>query len=149
MQKYVLINLFNANTEQVKILEKLQSPLKNLDISQNKHTIFTGDFSIFCNSKVKVKGAKPLPKRKSITKLIEIRESLHICNIWRIRNPNTFTFRQNHSTRFIERRLDIFISNCFQEFVNDTEILPALSTDHSQSLISFLNDKSNENGSGF
>ena len=75
---------------------------------------------------------------------------LGICNIWRIRNPNTrnFTFNQNHSTRFIERRLDcIFISSCLQEFVNNTDIVPVLSTDHSPLLIP--SDKSDKNGNGF
>ena len=44
-------------------------------------------------------------------------------------------FRQNHSTGFIERRLDyIFISNCNKEFANNRDILPALSNDHSPSL---------------
>ena len=34
-----------------------------------------------------------------------MKESLNICDIWRIRNPKrqNFTFRQNHSTGFIER----------------------------------------------
>ena len=104
--QYILINLYNANTEteQVKILEELQSLFKNLDNSQNKYTIFAGDFNIFFNSKLEAKGSKPLLKRKSTAKLVEIKESLDICNIWRIKNPNNrnFTFRQNHSTRFIK-----------------------------------------------
>ena len=100
--QYILINLYNANTEaeQVKNLEELQNLLKNLDISQNKRIIFKGNFSIFFNSKLEAKGSKRLLKRKSIAQLVEIKESLDICDICRIRNPNTrnFTFRQNHST---------------------------------------------------
>ena len=61
-----------------------------------------------------------------------------------------FTFRQNHSSGFIEHRLDyIVIFNCLQEFVNNTDILFALSTDHSPLFISLLSDKSDENGNGF
>ena len=67
--QYILINLYtrNANTEieQIKILEDLQSLLKNLDISQNKRIIFTDDLDIFFNSKLEAKGGKPLLKRKS------------------------------------------------------------------------------------
>ena len=148
------LNLYNANTEteHVKILEELQSLLKNLDISQNKRIIFAGDFNIFFNSKLEGKCGKPLLKRKPIAKLVEIKESLDICDMWRIRNPNTqtFTFRQNHSTGFIERRLDyIFISNCLQEFVINTDILLVLSTDHSPLLISHFSDKSDKNGNEF
>ena len=91
VDQYISINLYNANTEteQVKILEELQSLLKNLDSSQNKRIIFAGDFNIFFNAKLEAKGGKPLPKRKFIIKLAEIKESLDICDIWRIRNPNT------------------------------------------------------------
>ena len=134
------------------ILEELQSLLKNLNIGQNKRIILAGDFNIFFNLKLEVKGGKPLLKRNYIAKLVEIKECLDICDIWRFRNRNIrkFTFRQNHSTGFIERRLDyIFISNCLQEFVNTTDILPALSTGHSPLLISLVNDKSDKNGNGF
>ena len=72
--------------------------------------------------------------------------------MWYLENPNTqnFAFRWNHSARFIECQLDyICISNCLQEFVNNTDILPALSTDYSPLLISFLSDKSDKNGNSF
>ena len=72
---------------------------------------------------------------------------MDICDIWRIRNPKHqhFTFRQNHSTEFIERRLDF---NFHQEFVTYTDILPTISTDHSPALISLSNDNSDNNGRG-
>ena len=84
----------NTETEQVKILEEFHILLKNLDISQNKRIIFAGDLNIFFNSKLEAKGRKPLLKRRSVAKLVEIKEGLDNCDIWRIRNPNTqnFTF---------------------------------------------------------
>ena len=59
------------------------------------------------------KGWKPLLKRKFIAKLVEIKESLDICDIWKITNPNTrnLLFIQNHSTEFKERRLDYIFIN--------------------------------------
>ena len=42
-----------------------------------------------------------------------------------------------------------FISSCLQEFVNNVDILPALSTNHSPLLILFLSKKSDENSNGF
>ena len=75
---------------------------------------------------------------------------INICHICRIRNPKrqNFIFKQNHSTGFIERRLDcIFVSNCLQEFVNYTDVLSAISTDHSPVLISLSNDNF-DNGRG-
>ena len=103
---YILINLYNANTEteQCKTFNELQSLLNFFDINQNKRIIFAGDSNIFFSAKLEARGGKPILKRKSITKLVHIKESLDICDIWRIRNPNrqNFTFRQNHSTGFIE-----------------------------------------------
>ena len=143
---YILINLHNANTdpEQCQIFNELQSLLGFFDINQNVRIIFAGDFNILFSSKLEARGSKPIPKRKSIIKLVDIKESLDICDIWRIRNPKrqNFTFRQNHSTGFIECRLDyIFVSNWFQEFVYYT-VLPAMSIDHSPVLISLSNDNS-------
>ena len=134
---------------------KISIKLKNSKITlinQNKRIIFAGDFSIFFTSKLEARGGKPIPKRKLIIKLVDIKESLDICGIWRIRNPKrqNFTFRQNHSIGFIERRLDyIFISNSLQEFVNYTDILLAVSTDHSPVLISLSIDNSDNNERGF
>ena len=52
----------------------------------------------------------PVLKKKSRTKFIEIKENLNLCNIWRKRNPKfkRYAFRQNHSSGFIQRRLDKF-----------------------------------------
>ena len=71
---YILINLYNANTEteQCKIFNKLQNLLNFFDINQNKKIIFAGDFTIFFSSKLEARGGKPIPKRKSITKLVDI-----------------------------------------------------------------------------
>ena len=100
----------------------------------DKKLILAGDFNLFLNSKLDAKGGKPPVKKKSLAKFLQLKESYDLCDIWRIRNPvlSTFTFRQKHSTGFIQRRLDyIFICNSLQEFVNDTCILTSLSTDHS------------------
>ena len=63
---------------------------------------------------------------------------------WRIRNPNTkrYTFHQQHSSGYIQRRLDyFFISNVLQESVNNTDVLATFSNDHS-AIIFYLFSKS-------
>ena len=65
----------------------LQSFLKIFDINQNKRIIFAGDFNICFISKLQPWDGKPFPKRKAIVKLVDIKERLDICVIWRIRNP--------------------------------------------------------------
>ena len=74
-----------------------------------------------------------------VAKLIQIKEKLNLCDIWRIRNPKIegFTFRQQHMSGFIQKRLDyFFVSNLLQEPVDKTDVLAASSTDHSPLLFS-------------
>ena len=85
-------------------------------------------------------------------KLIELKEKYTLTNSWRLRNHyvKRYTFRQNHFLGFIQRRLDyIFISNSIQEYIDATDILPALSTDHSPNLIFFCFENSEEKSAGF
>ena len=150
---FMIINLYNANTETelCKTINELQSLLNFFDINQNKRITFAGDFNIFFSSKLEARGGKAIPKRKSIIKFVDIKETLDICDIWRIRNfkRQNFTFRRNHSIGFIERQLDyIFVSNCLQEFFNYTDVLPAISTDHFPVLILLSNNNSGNNGRG-
>ena len=51
-----------------------------------------------------------------------------------------YTFRQNHSSGILNRRLDYtFISNELQEFFNDTDIISAFKTNHSSVLVTISN----------
>ena len=66
--------------------------------------------------------------------MIELIESFELCDIWRIWNPTEkrFTFRQNHISGYIQRRLDyFFVSNKLQESIKNTDLLASISTDHS------------------
>ena len=56
-------------------LNILEGLIKNLDIIQNKLIIIAGDFNIYFNSNLETKGGKPLLIRKSMAKLVEMRES--------------------------------------------------------------------------
>ena len=149
-----MINLYNTNTgkEQIELLSKLFALLKILDIDPNKHLIMPGDFNLFLNSKLDAASGNPTLKRKSLAKLIELKEAYDLCDIWRIRNTKVkqFTFTQQHSSGFIQCRFDyIFISNCLQEFVSITDILTRISTDHSLVLFFLSEGKGNIRGKGF
>ena len=105
-----------------------------MDNIGNKNIIKGGGFNFHFNSKLEAKGGKPILKKISIGKMIELIESFGFCDIWRIRNPieKHFTFRQNHISGDIQRRLDyFFVSNKLQESIKNTHILASLSTDHS------------------
>ena len=114
-----MINLYNANTkkEQIEVLSNLFALLKTFDINPNKHIIMAGDFNLSFNSNLDAADGKPKLKRKSFAKLIELREGYDLCHVWRVRNTKVkeFTFTQQHSSGFIQHRLDyFFISNGFQ-----------------------------------
>ena len=111
-----------------------------------------GDFNLIFDCKFDVSGGNPILKKKYLAKLIEIKETLYLCDIWRIRNPNVkrFTFRQNHVSGFIERRLDFFlISNVLQESIIKTDVLASFCTDHSPILFSLQLKDMPTRGKGF
>ena len=61
-----------------------------------------------------------------------------------------FTFTQQHSSGFIQRRLDyFFISNGLQEFASTTDILTPISTDHSPVFFPLSKEKGNIRSKGF
>ena len=109
---FVLVNIYNANTEpeQLHTLNDLINILETFEDVQNKSVVLAGDFNVILNPSIDLKGGKPVIKKKTIAKIIQITENLDLCDIWRICNPKRkrFTFRQHHSTGFIQRRLDYF-----------------------------------------
>ena len=76
----------------------------------------------------------------------------NLCDIWRIINPKTkrLTFRQQHCSGFIQRRLDyIFISNALQESILNTEVLSAFLNDYSPVFITYSETINIPIGPGF
>ena len=139
----------NIENEQVEVLNALVTMMKTIDINENLHLLLAGGFNVFFNTNLQWYGGNPSFKQKSVAKLIEIKESFNLCDIRRIRNPKTkrFTFRQQHCSGFIERRLDyILISNALQESILNTEVLPAFLSDHSPVFIPYNEMKNKQIG---
>ena len=142
--RYVLVNIYNANTEvgQVQVLRELSKLMKNINFLKENRIVLAGDLNVFFDSKLETKTGKPSLKQKYVAKILELKEENDLCDIWGIRNPTKklYAFRQNHSSGIINRRLDyIFISNKIQDFSNDTDIIPAFKTDHSFVLVTISN----------
>ena len=72
---------------------------QNVDDIGTKSILIGGDLNLHFNQKLEAKGGKPTLKKKSIGKMIELIENFELCDIWRIRNPNTvktcFSFVSN------------------------------------------------------
>ena len=64
-------------------------------IITKKNIVFEGNFNLMFDCKLDTSGGNPILKKKSLAKLIEIKETLYLCEICGIRNPNVkrFTFR--------------------------------------------------------
>ena len=102
------------------IYNELTKILSNFENIHNYNVIFPGDFNIFFNASSEEKGGTTSLRSQSINKLIELNETLDLCDVWRTGNPKKrkYTFRQKHLSGIIQRRLDyIFISQNLQEYV--------------------------------
>ena len=149
----IRINIYNANTDSEKLhtLNDLINILETFEDIQNKSVVLGGGFNVIFNPFLDLEGGKPVIKKRTIAKLIQITENLDLCDIWRIRNPKRkrFTFRQHHSIGLIDRRFDyFFISNSLQESVKTTDNLAAFSTDYSAAAFSLCHLKEFPRGKG-
>lgn len=71
----------------------------NFDYITNKSIVFDGDFNLFFETKLEALGVNPFLKKESLSKSMQIKEMLHLCDIWGKRNLNTkhFIFCQQHT----------------------------------------------------
>ena len=82
---------------------------------------------------------------------MQIKGKFDLCDIWRTKNPNTkrYTFPQQHSSGYIQRRIDyFFISNVLQECAKNPGDLAAFWTDHSPIMFSLFNKSEGTRGKG-
>ena len=110
---FVLINLYNANkgSEQLNTLSTFCNLLDDITDLPSKNIILGGYFNISFKLTYEARGGNPKMRNKSLAKCIHYKESLELCDNWRLRNPKKkcYTFRQQHVTIFIQRRLDYFL----------------------------------------
>ena len=99
-----------------------------------------------CNVKLENSGENPVFKKRSAGKTFQLKETYNLTDIWGIRNRKAkqYTFPQKYVSRLLQGCLDyFFISSNIQQFILGTEIIPAISSDHSSILISLIFLKKN------
>ena len=71
---FVLVNLYNANTEpeQVKTLWKLDQLLDDFSINNSQNIILAGDFNFFFDLKLEASGGTLTLKKQSISNFIQL-----------------------------------------------------------------------------
>ena len=144
-EKFLLINLYNANneTDQLNVLENLLVKLEEHDPDGECKPIFGGDFNLIFDTILDSSGGNPTLKKRSLTKIMKVIEKLDACDIFRVRYPNLKRFTFHRKNPVIQRRLDyLFISSNIQEHVENVEILPSFMSDHCPVFLS-LNLNSN------
>ena len=110
--------------------------LDDIEIS-NKQIVFEGDFNLTFNCKLERNGRISALKSKSLVKLIEINESLNLCDTSRIWNPppppppeKKKKFHQDQVSGFIQKLDYFFISNTLQDFAKRTHVFASFSKDN-------------------
>ena len=151
--QFLLINIYNSNNEsdQLVTLSELITMLEKVVNISEKKIVLGGDFNTILDVNLDSNGGNPSFKKKTYAKIVELIETFELCDIWRIRNPKTkrFTFRQNHFSGFIQRRLDyFFVSNTLQECIKNPDILASFATDHSPIVITYSKNKEFKRGKG-
>ena len=72
-----------------------------------------------------------IPRRAAINSLQTLQSELDLVDIWRIKNPQTRSYTRSQKSPTVLCRLDFWLfSNNLCDFINATEIQPAIRTDH-------------------
>ena len=79
-EKFLLVNLYSSNTEseKIKTLDTLKNLVEDIDNISDKKIILGRDLNLVFDCNLEACGDKPILKKKSLTKFIEIKESLNL-----------------------------------------------------------------------
>ena len=83
---FVPINTYNVNIEfqQLEALSDLISIIDKIKDIKRKIIVLGGDFNVLFDISLEISGGNPCLKKKPIAKLIQIKEKINLCEIWRI-----------------------------------------------------------------
>lgn len=120
----------------------------NLDDEEN--IIVGGDFNCPIDPSFDKKGGVLSPRRTVVERILCMQSKLDLIDIWRIRNPSIKSYTWGQKPPCLFCRLDYWlISDNLQDFVQSTDISPAIRTDHAASELSIGDIGKGDNGPGF
>ena len=137
--KFYLINIYSPNQES--ILEQfyisLDVLIQDSDLDNLQPIITGGDWNTCLSSLDKHGGMQKL-KVNVIKNIYLLKDKYDLVDIWRIRNLNTKKFTWKQKRPLMVCRLDyFFISGVLEDYVVQTNIIPATYTDHSSIELKF------------
>ena len=101
------------------------------DLDSEENIILGGDFNCPLNPALDKHGGVMIPRRAAIDSIETLQSELDLVDIWRIKNPQTRSYTWSQKSPTVLCRLDFWlISNNLCDFINATEIQPAIRTDH-------------------
>ena len=149
---YVLVNIYAPNKDKItcKFFKNLLKTLQTEDLDCEENIIFGGDFNCPLNPKLDKKGGVLFPRKMVIENIQCLQNELDLVDIWRIKNPQSKSYTWSQRSPQIFCRLDYWlISNNLQDFVNSTDITPAIKTDHAAIELVLADSNQEAKGPGF
>ena len=130
---YVLVNIYapNKDKDSVQFFGKLFTMLQTNNLDSEENIILGGDFNFPLNPILDKRGGIMIPRKSVVDNIESLQNELDLVDIWRVKNPQTKSYTWSQKSPTILCRLDYWlISNNLCDFVNSTDIIPAIKTDH-------------------
>ena len=137
--KFYLINIYSPNQESIleQFYRSLDILIQDSDLDVLQPIIIGGDWNTCLSSLDKHVGMQKL-KVNVIKNICLLKDKYDLVDIWRIRNLNTKKFTWKQKCPLMMCRLDyFFISGVLEDYVVQTNIIPAPYTDHSSIELKF------------
>ena len=100
--------------------------------------VLGGYFNLYFDSFLDAGSGKPQLEINSLTILLNIMSERDLCNLFRVRNPDTKRLSWRRKNSFLQRRLNYFlVSEYSQEQIDTFDIIPSVQTDHSTLKMNF------------
>ena len=142
-----IINIYAPNKEKEQIF--FLNDISNIIQKENlNNAIYGGDWNITQNATLDKYGGILYTKR-SLAKLQEFMTKNDLVDVWRMKNDNLRRYTWRQKSPKICCRLDYFlISTVLMDFVQKSQILPSILSDHSPVLLTlkFINESAKGSG---
>ena len=146
---YTCTALYAPNKDSPLFFKEIDDAL----VERSKNKIIIGDFNVVLNENLD-RGGSSYNNKKSKEVLNNIMEHYELCDVWRIRNPDTkefswYRYYGNNNNKFSASRIDYaLVSKGVDQMVRNEMYLPGIQTDHRAFLITVFNKK-NQRGVGY
>ena len=152
-EDYIIGNIYcptNSKEREVYYKELTQT-LQHIGVDENSSIILGGDWNtIQKNIDRQSTKTHVLGDEKSLNNLNNMITQFDLCDIWRVRNPQTKRYTYRTKKLLYQSRLDYWmISNSIQDIITVTDIISSLYSDHSAIILGAKLLKNDNRGKGY